>query len=234
MQTNVGEPIIQVGSAPNLQYDADFGTQIVNSSSTITVSVQNIGGSPLTVLGCTALTNPAFQIYWGKDGKPSASNHWIIAPNSSELFDVVFTPTVTQQFTDKIVFSSNAIKVDSVANFIGTGIQADLIANSYDWKTRRIDRPLTFPIPAYLPDLGDTVILLKNTGNAPVVIYDLDSIQDIYSNASTAFIDTSGEFYLNTTFHLKDSITIPANSSYIIPVKFHPLFPGPMSYILNM
>ena len=154
VQASVGAPVIVVGNSPNLPEDADFGNQPLNTPSIAVIKVQNTGNAPLVVTGHTNFTDTVFKIInWGKDNEPTPTNPWTIQPNNLKTFTVQFIPTATQTYNDTIIFSSDAETIDSVAPISGIGIKAELISNSYDWQSKRIDRPndpnAAFPLGAY-------------------------------------------------------------------------------------
>ncbi|MDA3843113.1 MAG: choice-of-anchor D domain-containing protein, partial [Candidatus Kapabacteria bacterium] len=177
VQANVGAPRIVVG-----RYD--FGSVNVDDSKYGIVTVQNIGSSALEIYSYTGPElKPVYEVLdwmafeeYGED--PTDEKPWIIKPGVEQIFEVKFTPDAEGIFLDSVVFTSNTDRptdtyIDSVGELTGTGIQAYLIANGYDWLRRRIDRPGTFDIAPYPVEAPDKVIFLENSGTTPVMIKNL-------------------------------------------------------------
>ena len=213
VEAKVGFPMIDVSYY-------DFCDVPVNTSANGSIEIRNIGTIELEITGYTGPRQPTTFI---PDLVIDPSNPLRLAPNQVFTYEVRFLPRDTIVYTDSMFFISNSIKndnVDSVGDIRGRGSKPDLIANGYDWGRRRIDRA-AFPAGPYDPDNGYEVIKLWNGSSQPVIIYDIIIKSDINGNA----------FQFNR-FMLANIIL--SESSYIyVPVKFHPIVPGPHELIIE-
>jgi hypothetical protein len=107
---------------------------------------------------------------------------------------------------------------DSIGDLFGRGIRADLIANSYDWGEKLIDRP-NFPAGPYDPK--DSVIILKNGGSMPVTIRRIIRVSNINGNA----------FLFNEAS--LTGVVIPDSSQLYVPVRFQPKVTGDHELIIE-
>lgn len=199
----VGIPIINVS-------DANYLSLRTGKSQSRNITIQNTGTETLKIYSYSGPSSPAFKIEFIDSF--SVFNPLILQPNRTYTFIVSFNPTDTIYYSDKIVFSSNANEIDSIAYLYGEGTEPGLEANSYNWEKRRIDR-LDRPdkrISPYPPDAPEQVIKLTNSGNEPVKIYNIQTITD---NNGEAFEFNRSAF---------NGLTLSPGMDTIIPVKFHP------------
>ena len=152
----VGEPIIWVT-------DIAFGDLTIGTTLTKDANIRNTGSVDLTITG---YSGPTESVYIPQLAGISEQNPLIIKPNAPPwVFNVSFTPTEERQYPDAIIFSSDAVREDSICVLSGRGIKAELVATSLEWPRLRINRP-AFPKGPYShPDLG---IILTNHGSQEV------------------------------------------------------------------
>ncbi|MBM2816362.1 MAG: IgGFc binding protein [Ignavibacteria bacterium] len=204
IKAKVGQPVILVGDEPNLKVDADFGYVKVDESVRKPVHIRNLGSAELNITSVTALHHPEFRVAF-KSKFPIK-----IPPTGDVTFEVDFTPSAELTFLDSLVFSSDANTIDSVAPLKGIGIQASLIANSYNWGRKRITRP-AFPIAPYEINQGDDpVITLRNKGTAELTVYDKKIID---TTKAYAFLFDRNKF---------QDVKIPANGELFVQATFQP------------
>ncbi|MBI5325439.1 MAG: choice-of-anchor D domain-containing protein [Ignavibacteriae bacterium] len=198
----------------------DYGDVNVNSSTNGVIEIRNFGTIDLEITGYTGPRQPSIFI---PDLVIEPSYPLKLAPNQLFTYEVRFSPTDTISYTDSMFFISNSIKngiVDSVGDLYGRGISNDLVANSYDWGNKRIDR-VEFPAGPYDPDNGYEVIRVENSGIQPVTIY---NIIETSSTNGSAFEFDGG---------LLTNRVINPNEYIIVPVKFHPVLSGPHELIIQ-
>lgn len=154
VRARVVTPIIHVT-------DKDFGAAVVGTTVTgqlIEIQNRSTDGGSLTIYGGTGPFGvPA--IFTTPAGLPQPIP-FTIAAGDARPVRVDFGPLAVQSYRDSIVFNHNAPpnpENDSVGVLTGRGIQASLVATSYDWGRRRI---LTGPHPS--------TVYLINFGTAPV------------------------------------------------------------------
>ncbi|TAL67366.1 MAG: hypothetical protein EPN82_15470 [Bacteroidetes bacterium] len=208
------------GAVINVTYH-DFGDVVVNHTANGQIEIRNYGNIDLVITGYTGPRQPI--VFMPDIIAITDTTPLIIKPGDVFTYEVTFLPTAEQRYTDSMFFISNTEKAnnpDSVGDLFGRGIKPGLVANSYDWGRRRIDRP-TFPTGPYPPDNNYEVIKLENNGSTNVIVRDIKIISNINGSAF--------EFE-------RDSLTnrlIPDSSFIIVPVKFHPVVTGPHELIIE-
>ncbi|TAL67523.1 MAG: T9SS type A sorting domain-containing protein [Bacteroidetes bacterium] len=198
----------------------NYGDIPVNQLANGSAEIRNLGNIDLIIYG---YIGPRQTRIFYPDLVIDPDNPLVIKPNEIFTFEVRFLPPDTAEYFDSLFFICNSEKnknVDSVAELFGRGIKPDLVANSYDWGRRRIDRP-NFPAGPYSPDSGYQVIKLINGGTMAVTIYNVKEISNINGSA---FMYNSGDLF-NKVINPMDSI--------IVPVQFQPTVPGPHELIIE-
>ncbi|MBI5323948.1 MAG: hypothetical protein HZB41_01480, partial [Ignavibacteriae bacterium] len=197
----------------------DYGDVRVNSSANGTIEIRNLGSIDLIITGYTGPRQPAIFV---PDLVIDPAAPLRLTPNQVFTYEVRFLPVDTIVYTDSMFFISNSEKVgvDSVGDLIGRGIEPNLVANSYDWGRRRIDRT-QFPSGPYDPDNGYEVIKLENGGTMDVTIYNVREESNI--NGSAFEFDRG----------LLTNRIIGPKEYIIIPVKFHPTVTGSHELVLT-
>ncbi|MBI5323952.1 MAG: IgGFc-binding protein [Ignavibacteriae bacterium] len=209
----------EVGSAIiNVSYH-DYGDVPIKTSANGTIEIRNLGNIDLVVTGYTGPSQPAIYI---PDLNIDPAAPLVLSPNAVYTYEVRFLPLDTIVYTDSMFFISNSEKVgvDSVGELIGRGIEPNLVANSYDWGRKRIDRA-QFPAGPYDPDNGYEVIKLENGGTMDVTIYNVREESNING---TAFEFDRG---------LLTNRVIKPKEFIIVPVKFHPTVTGQHELVLT-
>ena len=208
ISAEVISPVIEVE-------DGYFDNIAIGDSSEMSISIYNRGLVNLIITGYRAFVTGSYRT-----SLPAitASKPLIILPDSSFRFIVKFKPVNEEKYLDSLIFISNATTFDSVCNVTAIGVKPGLIANSYDWGRCRIDRQ-KYPAGPY-PG-GNNIVILRNTGTIPVIIYHENIIN---SNRGEAFE------YEDTAFQ---NIVIDPGKFSVIPVQFHPKEFGEHELILQ-
>lgn len=188
--------------------DKDFGPVVVSTSVTSQIEIQNksTNGGILTIYGATGPSG-APVVFTTPDGLPQPTP-FDIAPLDARVLRVSFQPVAVTDYIDTIVFTHNAPsnpENDSLGILKGSGIQASLIATSYDWLRRRI---FTGP--------HNAIVYLKNFGSSPVTVLDLKP------GSPTGDV---GDFTFDITG--VRSFTVNPGDSVAVPVTFTPTATGP-------
>ncbi|MDQ1266484.1 MAG: Choice-of-anchor protein, partial [Bacteroidota bacterium] len=223
----VGNPIILVGDQPNLVCDADFGKVTVGDRLEKTINIRNTGTAALLITGFEDFSTPDAVFTHDITREISPANPLELLPNGDPFtFNVTFKPFTDVPYTDRMVFYSDASTIDSIAPVCGTGVIAQLIANSYDWGRKRIDRA-NFPVAPYpVPAANGPVIRLRNDGTSSITIFNVDVVESIHPEA----FEINGVPYGPTTF---PEFTIPEKSFRDFEVKFHPTVVGEHKLVLS-
>ncbi len=223
VEASVGVPVIDVSDwsfPPTILGSSAWGNFTIRNKSTVTLEVYDYKGP--FIIGMIS----SEKIYTSDELEElniTPINPLILLPNETKTFQIKYNPDDTINFTDSIVFISNTIKdpqlnngypIDSIALFNGNGIRSDLIATSYNWERKRIDRPGKFPsgpYPVVRNSMNpDTAIRLYNGGSAAVTINRL-----IY----TQVIGDTSAFKFNRAALLR---TLNPHEEVIVPVMFQP------------
>jgi hypothetical protein len=213
MKAKVGVAVIDVS-------DYDFGYVPVNQPAQGTIHIKNKGTVPLIITG---FTHPRLTVFSDELRQITPQFPLILNPGDVYDFLVDFLPKDTIHYIDTMFFMSNSVvmpSTDSIAILNGRGIKSDLEANSYDWGNRLIDIP-GFPAGPYDANPGDSIIILKNTGNMQVVIRGIKRVAD-----------TNGTAFLFNEQDLTNIIINPGDQLYV-PVQFHPTKVGLHKLILE-
>lgn len=204
--------------ATNVQFnDVTIGKKTVQ-----TAYIINKGLVPLYVTGYRGPNNKEiFEENFRREISPQ--NKLVINPGERFSYSIIFSPKEERYYEDYIVFENDAKIIDSTCFINGRGVKAGLVANSYNWGKRRISRDTKpeFYVSPYPPDNSDEVIKLENSGTEKVIITGLEIISDI--NGSAFIFDRKKLDYLE----------IPAGSSTLVPVWFHPEKTGEHKLILR-
>jgi hypothetical protein len=198
ISAEVVSPVIEVE-------DVFFDNVTIGDTTNRELTIWNRGNVELTINDVKQFHTSSFKAYL-----PEISNlkPLIISAGNFYKFQVRFKPFVEESHLDSLVFSSNAATYDSVCHVTAIGVKPGLIANSYDWGKRRIDRSPKFPAGPYRA--GNHAIILRNTGSNTVTIN-----RAIFENKLRA---EAFEFDSNR-FH---NIVLSPNTSDTVQVEFHP------------
>jgi hypothetical protein len=200
LEAVVGNPVIEVP-------DVTFGDVTMGKTKTITAQINNTGVSDLQVYGFTEPKNSVFEVEIGHD---FAKSPLIIAPNQHYSFKLHFSPVSDAAYTDEIIFSSDASTKDSICRIINTrGVKPGLVAESYEWGKRRIHR-FDFPAGPYAVGNESGGLSIRNTGDAPITIRQVEQIDEI-----------NGESFEFNRLQFNNLI-IEAGSEHVFDVKFRP------------
>ena len=139
---------------------------------------------------------------------------YILKPGYRLNFDVYFSPDSTREFRDSIIFRSNSIGPDNVCYLSGRGVKPGLIASSYDWGRRRIDRPDRPELPPVSPYTNfERAVWLENTTEDTIELYNIE------------IVDVSKAYAFEYT---KDQVPkyLAPREPVFIEVAFHPVEVG--------
>ncbi len=172
----VGEPQITAS-------DIDFGIVPVGQSAIRQALVANPGNVPLEIIG---YFGPDKDCFTTDLPELSKDNTIIIQPGSVYAFNVTFSPDAAGDFSDMIVFSNNANKLDSITVLNGKA-EASSVAFLTD------DRLISvYPVPT-----KDFLSLKLNISDTSVKI----KVKNEQGKELTNFVTVSGvfpEFAINT------------------------------------
>ena len=211
----------EVGSARINITDYNFGDVLVKSLNSGQIEISNTGTVPLNITG---YTGPTLSAFTHDLRSVTPQTPLTIKPGDNYFYNVFFSPTSEMEYMDSMMFISNTEKInnpDSVAVIYGRGIQGNLLANSYDWGQRVINIPPDFPAGHYDANPGDSIILLKNTGSASVIIRGINRLSD-----------TNGSAFLFNEAALT-GVVIPDSSQLYVPVQFQPNETGNHKLVLS-
>lgn len=200
LEAVVGNPVIEVP-------DVSLGDVTMGKTKTITAQINNTGVSDLQVFGFTEPVNDVFEVEIEHDFSKSPL---IIAPNQHYKFKLHFSPISDNAYTDEITFSSDATTKDSVCRIINTrGVKPGLVAESYEWGKRRIHR-FDFPEGPYAVENESGGLSIRNTGDAPITISQVEQINEI-----------NGESFEFNRLQF-NNLLIDAGSEHVFDVRFRP------------
>ncbi len=205
-----------VGGAEITARDADFGNVAINNTETRQIEIKNNGIVDLRIHGYDGPVNSVFS---HDLGQLSEQNPLRIRPDSSYFFEVRFTPDDTRQYSDSIVFQSNADIEDNITILNGRGYDPGFIAKGYDFGRRRINIP-GHPAGPYISTEGG--IILENPNIEPVRITGYSITSDINGSAFT-FDDS-----------MLNGFTIDPGESDTITVEFLPVQAGTHELVLSI
>jgi len=159
-------PIEGRGVIPKiLVEDWNFGSVVVNQKackeqqSANGLTIQNVGSDTLVIWNIKNVTAP-FEL----STPYTPSLPIIIPPNSNPVYllSVCFAPKAVGDYTNDVLFESNADGVDSVSTLKGWGIMPGPYITSDNWLKRRVKT------------VNDSVIYLRNKGTSRVHVTGLN------------------------------------------------------------
>jgi len=202
VKAKVGEPIIYVS-------EIDYGAIKKGTTSILPMTIKNEGTVPLTITG---YTQPSQGSIFRLVNFPtiSTATPLVLPVGESRTYDVEFTALDKIQYTDQIVFSSDASSRDSIGELRGRGVEGGLIARGYDWQRRRTNAG---------PYVSDSGIYLKNIGNANVTI-----------RQATALNPAAAYSYDN---NFANQLTLKPDEEGWYPAAFSPAVPGGDTLTIN-
>ncbi len=139
---------------------------------------------------------------------------YILKPGFRLNFNVYFTPDTIKEFKDSIVFQSNSVGPDNISYLNGRGVKPGLIATSYDWGRRRIDRPDRPELTPVSPYTNfERAVWLENTTTDTIELYNIE------------IIDVSKAYAFEYT---KDQVPkfLAPRKPVFIEIGFHPIEVG--------
>ncbi len=172
IEAKTGEPVINVD-------DIDFGTVVINTTTTKTFNVYSQGKVKLTIKDQSGIV-PATTPY--TSNVPTnfpAVNLTLDTANAPNLADrkeysVDFKPTVEGKFDATITFTSDASTIKNICNITGVAVKPGLLPNGVDFGRCRIsgNKKYSGPYTYNYAASGTAYLELKNTGTAKVTISD--------------------------------------------------------------
>ncbi|MFH1049924.1 MAG: T9SS type A sorting domain-containing protein [bacterium] len=228
----VGAPIIYISDwyfPPTMLGTSAYGNFTIENDGNLPLEIYDFKGPFITGSVSNVKIYDSQELY---DINITPNTPLRLKPHERREAQIKFTPDEQRSYPDSIVFISNTVKdekynnnnpIDSIALFNGNGIQSELIATSYNWERKRIDRPGTFPAGPYPVVRNamnpDTAIRLYNGGSAPITINRI-----VYTNV----VGDTSAFKFNRAALLR---TLNPHEEVIIPVMFQPRQTG--SHILT-
>ncbi|MDW8225964.1 MAG: choice-of-anchor D domain-containing protein, partial [Bacteroidota bacterium] len=193
LRARVGDPEIQAS-------DYDYGTVPVGTEVQGWIQVRNSGQTELVITGYRGPGAPGvFKVVnWPVI---SAANPLVLRPGEVRTLQVNFAPADAQRYTDAIVFSSDAGRVDSVSVLEGVGVRAEIVAWGYDWGRRRVGR-------GPYDDGGRSGVRVRNVGTQPLTVTDA-----VPSGPTTGFVYNRGDFV---------GLSLQPGEERVVPVQFDP------------
>jgi len=162
VEATVSSPIIYVN-------DINFGEITLGQSKTEPLYISNTGKVELLINQVIPPKQAIFDLELFP--MPDRDNPLRLAPDSTAVLYVTFTPTQEGVYMDSIVFISDANTIKNVSYLNATGSKPGLIAQSYNWERRTIHRT-EFPAGPY----QSGGILLTNSSTEPLTILDVEEI----------------------------------------------------------
>lgn len=208
ISADVGAPEIFVS-------DADFGEAIIGQGVQREIEIANTGITDLIITGFYGPKNINFKPHFPAEILAISEDNPLVMKADDEpiRFVVEFAPDEPGYFTDRIIFFNNAQRVDSIAELRGSSRKRGLVANSYDWGRKTIDRP-RFPVEPYPPETPAAVVTLKNISEQVIRIKGFDVLNATNEDAFIFNRDTLSMLFIN-----------PGDSA-IVPCLFHPKTTG--------
>lgn len=116
VKASVGEPSIEVT-------DVNFGGIVIGNTVSSTFSIRNTGISDLHIWGYSGPNNTAVfsTDLPTKDSTNKMENELVVVPDGVMEFSIEFSPLAEENYSDSIIFFSNAKAVDSVCLIVGRG-----------------------------------------------------------------------------------------------------------------
>lgn len=142
--------------------DADFGQVPVGSERMRLVRIESRGQIPLEITAVDWSDKTHFRTEGLLEALPLR-----LDPGQSYTFRVYYKPTVAGQADQtRAVFTANATRIKLYSDWKGTGIEANVTIQGYDWGKRRVADPyarLDDPNYGYR---GEVIVVV--TGNTPL------------------------------------------------------------------
>jgi hypothetical protein len=200
LEASVGSPVINVD-------DIYYGDVVIGRTDTKTFIITNAGVSDLTISDYKLPLSDEFNVDFGT--VISSDKPLKLVPGQKHVVTVDFTPKTESTIIDSVVFYSDAQVKDATALFTARGVPPGLIASSFDWQRRRIDRK-NFPSGPYQVEDSNKAITISNTGSRDITIKEVKTINELNSDA----------FKLNTT--ILNNHLIKPDSIFYLKVEFKP------------
>ncbi len=210
VSANVLSPII-VAQDMNF-YDVTIGDTVKR-----TVSVHNRSKVDLYLYGYNSTKFP----FWTDLPMISDENSRRILPGGQLTYNIYFAPDTLKHYKDSVVFFSNASGVDHKAYINGIGVKPGLIASSWDWGRKRIDRPDREDLLPVNPYTNKFAVQLHNSSEDTIIIYEAN-IERIQKPEAFEFDSTSF-----------NNLIIPPQKSRRVEIGFHPTEVGEHEIIIN-
>ena len=212
--SNFNIVIIEVAVDNSIIYaqDVEFDEALIGTSKEIECQVENRGDCDLELYNVILPVNTEFLV--SLPAIFTNENPLVLKPGENMKFKISFKPVGNIQYTDSVVFISDAFGIDSVTVINGTGVQPGLVAESYNWEDVRIYRS-DFPVDPIPVNNEHGGIRLFNKSNFEIKI-DSVSIIDEDNSINGFIID---ELVLNSL----EGKTLLPQQEYIIPVDFLPM-----------
>jgi sulfatase modifying factor 1 len=161
-----------------LSGDLDFGGLPVGQTATRTLTIQNIGNSPLTVTG---ITYPeGFSGDWSGE----------VVAGGSQSVTVTFAPDAVQAFGGELMIASDATSGDSVTAVVGTGIEPTrILALSGDLDFGGV----------LVGQTATRTLTIQNIGNSPLMVTGI-TYPDGFSGDWSGEVAAGGSQSVTVTF----------------------------------
>lgn len=212
LEAIVGSPIIECS-------DIDFGSQLLNTSTTRSAEITNKGVTVLVINGYSLPSDNVFKVEFNRLIDPN--NPLILKPNQSFTFDVIFTPKNNNNYVDSIVFDSDATKIDKVTLINAKGVYPGLVVSSIDFGKKKIHRN-DFPSGPFYPDNAEKGVVLRNLGSKDIKLINSEIIEK-----------TNIESFEINLYEL-NNLVIKKNEAYILKVAFRPEKQGESKLVIKL
>ncbi|MES2766842.1 MAG: choice-of-anchor D domain-containing protein [Bacteroidota bacterium] len=140
--------------------DLIFGTLPVNTSSTKTLKVSNLGTLDLIITGFTGPSLKEFTVA-GNGWTISETNPLTLTPGSSKDLDVTFMSAIKGTFSDSIVFKSNAMQTKNIAFLNAEATEPNGIEETQNSSFKISPNPATGFATITLPAFKSQNVFLK-------------------------------------------------------------------------
>ncbi len=201
-----------VGYSEIVAADVNFNECLVNTEYVQDCKVENFGDCDLVISGCIPPKNAVFGVNFPIEF--SEDKPLILKKGERFDFKISFKSSYEQEYTDSLVFISDAFISDSITHITAKSVNPGLIAESYNWGDVRIYRN-EFPTNPKGAGNGSKGITVENKSGYDITI-DSVLIKDIDGNSASGFIfdDLIMDALVNRTMR--------PNEKYIIPIDFFP------------
>ncbi|MDP8286332.1 MAG: choice-of-anchor D domain-containing protein, partial [Candidatus Electryonea clarkiae] len=187
------EPVITLNPLNELA----FGDELVDFSNTLSFDIDNNGDADYTVTSVTS-SEGVFTITNG--------TAFVVSAGGSHTVDVLFSPTVAQDYTGTLTIVGDELVDDIVETdyFTGTGVQPEITLDPL-----LVDGGLAFGYVLINTESDVSTFDIVNGGDADLTITDMTSSEDA--------------FVIDYDFDVDGDITVPANTGTVtIDVTFNP------------